>query len=168
MALSLRRVQGLRLVPDDGNYGDPLDPADRLPASGYAIADASGTKLSWEQLTAMDLIPFGLELDTPWDERLRDHRFDPGQLLKLTYDAEARPFPKVRVWDGAGSWRIGCLGGASYWGMVTQLIDRWRDDDPFSAMVLTEGIREGVRIHETVLVGPAETISELHRSLVDR
>ena len=166
MALSLRRVQDLRLVPDDGNYGDPLEPADQLPASGYAIADASGTKLSWEQLTTMDLVPFGLELDTPWDERLRDHRFDPGQLLKLTYDPKARPLPKVRVWDGAGSWRIGCLG-VSYWGMVTKLLDRWRDDDPFSALVLTEGIWQGVRIHETVLVGPAKTISELHRSLVD-
>ena len=141
-------------------------PPDQLPASGYAVADASGTILSGEQLTTMDLVPFGLELDTPWDERLRDHRFDPGQLLKLTWDPKARPFPKMRVWDAAGLWRIGCLG-VSYWGMVTKLLDRWRDDDPFSAMVLTEGIMDGMRIHETVLVGPAKTISELHRSLVD-
>src|SRR4030088_3540150 len=108
-------VQGLRLVPHHGYYGDPMYPADQLPASGYAIVDASGAKLSSEQLATMDLVPFGLELDTPWDERLRDHRFDPGQLLKLTWDPKARPFPKMRVWDAAGLWRIGCLG-VSYWG----------------------------------------------------
>jgi hypothetical protein len=155
----------LRLVPDDGYFGrDPTDPAERIPARGYAVADAAGNKLGWKELSVVGLHPFPLELDDPSDDRLRDPRLDPGRLLKLTPDKGARPLPRVRVWDAAGSWRIGYLG-VSFWGDSAQLLSQWRTVDQFSAIVLLEGILDGKRIHELVLVGQPAMISLLYSSI---
>jgi hypothetical protein len=155
----------LSLVPHHTYFGrDPTDPDERIPARGYAVANAAGDKLSGKELSALGLHPFQLELDQPWDERLRDPRFDPGRLLKLTPDQGALPLPQIRVWDAAGSWRIGSLG-VSLWADSTQLLSHWHTADQFSAIVLLEGILDGKRIHETVLAGPPAMISELHSSI---
>jgi hypothetical protein len=70
------------------------------------------------------------------------------------------------VWDVSGSWRIGYLGiSYSAGGDGRQLLSRWQKDNAFSGIVLVEGVWKGKRIHETILVGPPETIYALHRSL---
>jgi hypothetical protein len=156
----------LRLVPDEGFYGDPMSPDDQLPALGYGVADKTGRKLSWDETKRRGLLPFPLELDTPWDERLGNSRFDPGQLVSLVPDPSTLPVPRVRVWDASGSWRIGYLGiSYSAGGDGRQLLSRWQKDNAFSGIVLVEGVWKGKRIHETILVGPPETIYALHRSL---
>jgi hypothetical protein len=155
----------LRLIPDQTYFGrDPTDPTERIPAKGYAVADAAGNKLGWKEISGLGLHPFPLELDEPWDDRLQDPRFDPGRLLKLTPDRGARPLPRIRVWDAAGSWRIGYLG-VSFWGDSAQLLSRWRTVDQFSAIVLLEGILDGKRVHESVLAGPPTMVSGLHSSI---
>jgi hypothetical protein len=155
----------LQLIPTEGGfYGDPMIPEEGLPASGYAVADQTGRKLSWEEKARLGLLGFALDLDTPWDERLEDHRFDPGQIVTLVPDRSARPIPQIRVWDSSGTWRIGYLGVSAYVA-AHELLRQSHKSDAFAGIVLLEGVRNGKRVHETILVGPPETISALYRSL---
>jgi hypothetical protein len=158
-------VSDLQLIPDEGGFfGDPMTPGEGLPALGYAVADETGRKLSWEELARLGLLGFGLDLDTPWDERLEDDRFDPGQMVTLVPDRSARPIPRIRVWDSSGTWCIGYLG-VSFLLAAHELLRQWQKDDAYSGIVLLEGVRNGKRIHETILVGPPGTISALYRSV---
>jgi hypothetical protein len=157
----------LRLIPDEEYVSrDPMDPTDRILASGYAVADAAGNKLSWEQVTSFGLYPFPLELDDPWDDRITDQRLDPGRLLKLTPEPKARPIPRVGVWDADGVWRIGYLG-VSYWGGGDGglLVRDWRVGKQVSAIVLHEAILDGKRWRVTLLVGPPSVIASLANPL---